>query len=109
MSSSLLNPLDLSGRTILVTGGSRGIGRSIGVFLSRLGARIIAVARDERKLQETVEQLTGSGHLAVPFNLEELAAIPAWMKALVAETGPIYGLVHSAGIVLNRPLKVLSN
>jgi NAD(P)-dependent dehydrogenase (short-subunit alcohol dehydrogenase family) len=108
MSSSLLNPLDLSGRTILVTGSSRGIGRGIAVYLSRLGARIIAVARDEQKLQETVDQLVGSGHLAVRFNLDDIAGIPVWMKALVAETGPMYGLVHSAGIVLNRPLKVLS-
>ena len=108
MSNSLLNPLDLSGRTILVTGGSRGIGRSIAIMLSRLGARIIAVARDEGKLQETIDQLAGSEHVAAPFNLDDIAGIPAWMKTLVAEAGPIYGLVHSAGIVLNRPLKVLS-
>ena len=103
------NPLDLTGRTILISGASRGIGSCTAIYLSRLGARIIAVARDRQKLDETVSGLEGSGHLAIPFDLCEIDQIQAWMKSLVQETGPLYGLVHSAGVVLNRPLKVLTS
>lgn len=103
-----MNPLDLTGRSILITGASRGIGQSMAVYLSRLGARIVAVARDERKLDETIAQLDGSGHVRIPFDLAAVEQIPAWMKSLIPETGKLYGLVHSAGLALNRPLKVLS-
>lgn len=104
----MLNPLDLTGKTILVTGASSGIGQGTAIYLSRLGARIVAVGRDEGRLNETVSKMEGDGHRAVPFDLNDVEKIPAWMKELSAATGPLFGLVHSAGIAFNRPLKVVS-
>jgi NAD(P)-dependent dehydrogenase (short-subunit alcohol dehydrogenase family) len=105
----MINPLDLTGKTVLVTGASRGIGRATAVFLSQLGARIVAVARDETLLAETISQMEGNGHLARSFDLNQVEVLPAWIKSVAAETGPLYGLVHSAGIVMNRPLKGLTH
>jgi NAD(P)-dependent dehydrogenase (short-subunit alcohol dehydrogenase family) len=104
----MINPLDLTGKTVLVTGASRGIGRATAVFLSQLGARVVAVGRDEQQLAETASQMEGSGHLARSFDLNQVEALPAWIKAVALETGPLYGLVHSAGIVMNKPLKGLT-
>lgn len=104
----MINPLNLSGKTILVTGASRGIGRATAVFLSQLGARMVAVGRDERQLAETASQLEGSSHLIRSFDLNRVETLPDWIKSVAAETGPLYGLVHSAGIVMNKPLKGLS-
>jgi len=103
-----MNPLDLTGKTVLITGASKGIGQATAIYLSRLGARIVAVARNRDRLDRTVSQLEGTGHSAQTFDLNEVEQIPAWMKTAAQVSGPLYGLVHSAGIVLNRPLRVLS-
>lgn len=52
-----MNPLDLSGESILVTGASNGIGRSTSIYLSRLGARILAAGRNQARLDETLAAL----------------------------------------------------
>jgi NAD(P)-dependent dehydrogenase (short-subunit alcohol dehydrogenase family) len=91
------NPLDLTGRTILVSGASSGIGRETAIVLSELGARVILSGRDPQRLRETLEQLQGEGHRAEPFDLTEIEAIPEWIKRLTA-AGPLHGLVHSAGV-----------
>jgi NAD(P)-dependent dehydrogenase (short-subunit alcohol dehydrogenase family) len=103
-----LNPLDLTGKTIMVTGASNGIGRSTSIYLSRMGARIIAVGRNQERLDETMGALEGSQHRSYARDLTEVETLPTWMKTVAAEVGPLYGLVHSAGVVMNRPLRVLS-
>src|ERR1035438_3005382 len=103
----MINPLELTGKTILVTGASSGIGQATAIYLSRLGGKIVAVGRDHQRLQDTISQMEGGGHTAIPFDLNNVEQIPGWMKQIAA-VGALYGLVHSAGIVLNRPLKVLS-
>lgn len=53
------NPLDLSGRSVLVTGASSGIGRETCALLSTLGARVVLVGRDRARLDATCRALTG--------------------------------------------------
>ena len=103
-----MNPLDLSGKRILVTGASNGIGQAAAIYLSRLGARIIAVGRNPERLEKTRASLEGEGHIVTEFDLAAVEQIPAWMRTIVAASGPLDGLLHSAGIVLNRPLRVLT-
>jgi NAD(P)-dependent dehydrogenase (short-subunit alcohol dehydrogenase family) len=105
----MMNPLDLTGKTVMVTGASKGIGAGTAVYLSRLGARIIAVARDPERLSQTVAKLEGGGHQSISFDLAEVDKIAAWLKEVARSTGPLYGLVHSAGIAFNRPLQVFSH
>ena len=103
------NPMDLTGRQILVTGASSGIGRETAILVSRLKGRVVASGRSEERLKETLNLLEGSGHRIAAFDLASLDAIPAWIKRLCDESGPFGGLVHAAGLSITLPLRALSS
>jgi NAD(P)-dependent dehydrogenase (short-subunit alcohol dehydrogenase family) len=107
-SRAIVNPMDLTGRVFLVTGGSSGIGRGTALRLSELGARVIIVGRNLQRLQETLSMLAGDGHSVEPFDLTQAEEIPGWLEKVAARAGPIDGVVHSAGLSLNVPLRALS-
>ncbi len=98
---------------VLVTGGSRGIGLAIARRLAAAGYNVIAVARresDELKdaIGEAVKQ--GRGGLQFrAFDLSEIDTIPAFVKELRDEFGPIYGLVNNAGIGTEGLLATMHN
>jgi NAD(P)-dependent dehydrogenase (short-subunit alcohol dehydrogenase family) len=83
----------LEGKRILVTGASSGIGREIAVACSREGAGVVATGRDERRLAETLEMLTGTGNVTVAGDLRS----PDGRKVVASAAGVIDGLVHCAG------------
>ena len=101
----MINPLECTGKTIVVTGASSGIGRGISVLLSQLGARVVVVGRDGGRLEHTASLLMGDGHVVEPRDLSDVESIPVWMKELSSRTGMLNGLVHSAGIQKNIPLR----
>lgn len=101
----MINPMSLSGRRVLVTGASSGIGRAIAKLLSDLGACVLLVARDSDRLTKAVASLSGNGHLAKAMDLSDLDVIPSWFSEIIREFGPLDGLVHSAGIQLTMPLQ----
>jgi 3-oxoacyl-[acyl-carrier protein] reductase len=87
---------------IVVTGGSRGIGLAIARRIARAGYNVIAVARREsdglkNSIREVVEEGTGGLHFRA-FDLNEIDAIPIFVKSLRDQFGPIYGLINNAGI-----------
>ena len=100
------NIIDLSGKTILITGASSGIGAETAVLCSQVGAKIILVARREEKLREITRQLESSGHTYYPFDLGNVDEIEGFIKRIIDENGPLDGFVHSAGIPGTRPLKL---
>jgi len=104
----MLNPLDLTGQRILVTGASSGIGRATSLLLSELGADLLLVGRNQERLEETRSLAKREKHACCPFDLNQCDAIPAWMQELAKTHGPIAGVVHSAGIQTTRPLRMLS-
>ena len=53
----------LSGKTILITGASSGIGRATAVLCAKMGATVILVARDEERLNQVRSMLEGSNHI----------------------------------------------
>lgn len=103
-----INPLDMTGRTVLVTGASSGLGRGIAEMLAKLGSKVILVARDKERLKSAKDTLEGTGHMAVAFDLAMVEAIPAWMRELAQAHGPLHGLVHSAGLLPTKPLRMQS-
>lgn len=56
------NPFSLEGKTILVTGASSGIGQATAIECSKMGACVIATARNQKRLEQTMSQLEGQGH-----------------------------------------------
>ncbi len=101
----MINPMDLTGRKILVTGASSGIGRECCVALSEVGASVILSARNEARLKETVCVMSGGGHVVEPFELNQTDEISTWMKQLAEKGGALSGVVHCAGSQLTLPLK----
>lgn len=105
----MINPLDLTGRNILVTGASSGIGRETAILLSELGARVILVARRKDELHKTLASLKGDEHVIEEFDLSNIDEIPSLLKDIAQKNGALHGMVHSAGVFLVKPLRFLSN
>ena len=105
----MTNPLGLSGRRILITGASSGIGRDIAVIAAELGARTVLVGRNPTRLEETRTQLVGSEHLVEPFDLTDADSIPALIKRIVEQGGPFNGIVHAAGIQTTMALRAVDS
>jgi len=92
--------VDLSGRTAIVTGASRGIGRAIALRLATAGAQVACVARNVEKLQETVAALTSAGGQAevYPCDVTDSAAVSKLVEELAEKWGGLDILVNNAGI-----------
>lgn len=88
------NPMNLEGKSILVTGASSGIGRAVAIECSRLGASCILTGRNEDRLQETREAMEGSGHSCIPAEQTD----PEAVAALVEKLPKLDGVSHNAGI-----------
>lgn len=102
----MINPMELENRTILVTGASSGIGRETAILLSQLGARLILVGRRPEQLEKTISLLDGASHQVHVFDLLNVDDIPHWMKGIASASGPLNGLVHSAGMQFTKPLRI---
>ncbi|WP_202759442.1 SDR family NAD(P)-dependent oxidoreductase [Delftia acidovorans] len=103
MNKAARDPFSLQGKNILVTGASSGLGRQIAISCAQRGASIIATGRDHLRLQETFNQLEGSGHLQMPAELTD-----SQDRSALAQLSPkIDGLVHCAGKQMLSPIRQL--
>lgn len=95
------------GRSVLVTGGSRGIGRAIALRFAELGAARVAVGylRSDRAAEETARELEALG--AEPLLLRGNVGDPGRLERLVAEAGRFDVVVANAATGVNRPLAEL--
>lgn len=104
----MINPMELTGKRIMVTGASSGIGRETAILLSNLGAQVVLLGRDEQRLAETKDNLSGDGHVSISLELREFEKYADAFKQ-IKETGKkLDGFVHCAGIAKVIPLKVVS-
>ncbi|MEE4677184.1 SDR family NAD(P)-dependent oxidoreductase [Pseudomonas alliivorans] len=101
------SPFSLSGKVVMVTGASSGIGSQVAIWLSQQGARVVLVARNTERLEATRLQLHGEGHGVEPFDLLDGAAVPGWMRNLAKAYAPFDGLVHAAGVQMPMPIRAL--
>lgn len=84
---------------VLVTGASSGIGQAIAVRLAHEG-RVILHGRDPVRLQETRQLCRGEGHLIWPYDLANVADLPAALETFVRQNETrVDAFVHSAGMV----------
>lgn len=98
---------DVTGRLALVTGSSRGLGRTLAAALAEAGARVILHGRDETALAETagaIERATGERPRAVRFDVTRAAEVRDVVGILVAEHGVPDILVNNAGLQRRAPI-----
>tara|TARA_Y100000588_G_scaffold391960_1_gene502260 strand:- start:1861 stop:2625 length:765 start_codon:yes stop_codon:yes gene_type:complete len=97
---------DVEGRTILITGASRGIGFAIAEALSEYGATVILNARDEDALKIKIGVLRSRGLKAEysVFDVTDIDAGKHALEAIAAKFGSLYGLVNNAGIQHRSPI-----
>lgn len=91
----MYNPFSLQGKTILVTGASSGIGRSIAVESARMGAKVVVTGRHVERLNETFAALEGDGHLQFAADLAD----EDQRTELIGHMPHIDGVAFCAGIV----------
>jgi short-subunit dehydrogenase len=77
------NPFSLKNKTILVTGASSGIGKSIAVESSKMGASLIITGRNEERLKETYRQLEGENHLKIVADMTKYEDIETMVQKLL--------------------------
>lgn len=97
------NPFSLQGKTILVTGASSGIGQETAIACSCMGARLVVTARDEQRLQSTVDRLDNKAaeHQLVIADLTSHEDV----EQLVASLPALDGAVLCAGNSTTLPLQ----
>lgn len=93
--------MQIAGKTVIITGGGRGIGRDMAKVFASRGANLALFDLNATDLDETVRQCDALGGKARPYvvNVTQEAAVVAGMDAVVADFGGIDVLVNNAGIV----------
>ena len=96
---------DLTGKTAIVTGGSRGIGLQMAAALGEMGAKVALTARKENELDEARAELAASHVecMTVAGDLADLPMIPRIVDAMLARWGQIDILVNNAGCSWGAP------
>ena len=98
-------PRWLEGRTAVVTGGSRGIGRAIALELGRQGAAVAICYRsreDEAAAVTGALSEMGARSLAAPCDVSESSQVDAFFARVASELGPVDILINNAGIARDR-------
>ncbi len=97
---------DLGGRTALVTGASRGIGRAAALLLARQGARVVLAARNEELLGEVAGEIRARGGEAHPtaLDLADHDSIPGAVRGLPKDFAAVDILVNNAGVTADNLL-----
>jgi gluconate 5-dehydrogenase len=102
-----MNRFDLTGRSALITGSSRGIGLALAQGLLEAGARVVVHGRDRSRAEATAARLgeiTGGETLVAAFDITSSAEVDAGVSAIEAAWGAVDILVNNAGIQRRTPL-----
>lgn len=96
-----MDKFSLAGKTILVTGASSGIGRGIAIACAEAGACVVLNGRNVERLNETLSQMSGEGHIVLPADLTDSKQ----RQELVERVPELDGLVQCAGVMNRVPCK----
>lgn len=97
--------MDFTGKTVLITGGSRGIGRATAIAFADCGAKVaINFRNDSEAASTTCELLEGEGHFAIKADISQPYAVNQMMKAVIGEFGQLDIVVNNAGIFNPHPI-----
>lgn len=103
--------LDLTGRTALVTGGTRGIGRAIAKSLASAGARVAITARNEKEIEDAVaklNQLSGGNVAGYVCDVRDYEQVKSVFARMAQDFGGVDILVNNAGIGMFATVESMS-
>src|ERR1041385_8394012 len=94
-SPNLMNPRSLSGKTALITGASKGLGKAMAFALAEAGAQLILVSRDQEKLRVTAEGVRERGSTAEvwPTDVTDEVQVRNLEQRVIAGVGKIHILI----------------
>lgn len=110
--TGMLQPGSLKNKTIIVTGGGTGLGRSMGKYFLELGANLVITSRKQEVIRRTASELsqeTGGKVLAVPCDVRKYDEIENVIRTAEAEFGAITGVVNNAAGNFISPTERLSH
>ncbi|MGD9856681.1 MAG: SDR family NAD(P)-dependent oxidoreductase [Planctomycetaceae bacterium] len=96
---------DVSEQVVLVSGGSRGIGRELARGFAARGARVVVTGRERETLAQAAEEISVGAHEAVPVlcDVAETEQIAAAVQQVIERWGRIDTLVNVAGVNIRKP------
>ena len=96
----------LSGKVVLITGSSRGVGESVAHVAAEAGATVLLVARDAEKLESVAAEIRAKGGTAhcYPIDLSSFDQVDALAESVIADHGGVDILVHNAARSIRRPV-----
>ncbi len=101
--------MDFSNKIVLVTGASRGIGRTVAQSFAERGARVVVhYNSNAAAAQKTVQSLPGGPHMIVQADIKNAAAVREMVAKIVQEMGRLDILINNAGIYQDHPLADVS-
>jgi NAD(P)-dependent dehydrogenase (short-subunit alcohol dehydrogenase family) len=100
---------DLSGKSILITGGSKGLGRALALSLSSMGAKVVLVARERAELDEAVSAVKRNSGVAfgISADVGDKESVYPIVGQAAALAGPIDVLINNASTLGPLPLRLL--
>lgn len=108
----MLKPESLTGKTIIVTGGGTGLGRSMGKYFLELGANLVITSRKLEVIQKAADELmteTGGKVLAVPCDVRKYEEIENVIREAELKFGEIHGVLNNAAGNFISPTERLSH
>lgn len=98
--------LRVDGKVSIVTGASKGIGKSIAVLLAKQGSKVVACSRTKSELDEVERQISQSGGICLPVvaNVADKASVDDLVRRVLEQYGRIDVLVNNAGIYPARDI-----
>ena len=101
--------MNFTNKTVLVTGGTRGIGRAIALAFAKKGARVAVLFRsDQVSADKTLAELEGNGHLAFKTDVADAEQVEKAVSDVIETFGSLDIVVNNAGIGVNHPLPTTS-
>ena len=106
----IIDKFRLNGKTAMVTGGARGIGKSIAVALTEAGADVAVIDIDLKAAQETASELAAHGArtIAVKADVTDPEQVSRMMKTIVESFGSLNIAFCNAGICMNIPAEEMT-
>ena len=108
----MLKPGSFKGKTIIITGGGTGLGRSMGKYLLELGAQLVITSRKKDVLDKSAAELTketGGKVLAVACDIRKYNEVENVIKETETTFGPIHGILNNAAGNFISPTERLSH